>query len=176
LDDGTVVGPEDELTTTFVGEPEGSDRDIPPGTISMCAEVKDPPTYTVKGTPKFIADESHPQSTWLLPRQTVSWNITGSHTFIWDISGGVETEAGAIIAKAKMKFDTKISNSWTWSGSQTVSDTNTTKKAYRAVLGSVGWKLTSVKTWTAPPCKVKHKTIVVVTPRKGDLSIGRQSS
>jgi hypothetical protein len=75
---------------------------------SFCAEVKDPPTYTINAQPYFLADKSHPQSTWLLPRQSVSWTVTGSHTFTFDVSDGVETEAGAIIAKAKVKVDTKI--------------------------------------------------------------------
>jgi hypothetical protein len=176
LDDGTVIGPGDEVDMTFSEESTGSDRDIPPGTVSYCAEVKDPPTYTVKGVAAFLPDTGHPQSTWLLPRQSVSWNVTSNHTFTWHISGGTEAEAGAIIAKAKVKVDAGIANSWTWSGSQTVSDTNSTNSSYRAVLGTVGWKLTSVKTWVAAPCKVMKKTIVVLTPRKGDMSIGRQNS
>lgn len=44
------------------------------------------------------------------------------------------------------------------------------------MLGQVGWKLTAVKTWIAPPCNVKKKTRVVLAPRKGDMSIGRQNS
>lgn len=90
-----------------------------------------------------------------------------------DHCGGVETEAGAIIAKAKVKIDTKISNSWTWFGTQTVTDTNTTAKGYRAVLGQMGWKLTGVKEWAAAPCKPMKKTIITKTPREGDMSIGR---
>lgn len=35
---------------------------------------------------------------------------------------------------------------------------------------------TAVKTWIAPPCNVKKKTLVVLAPRKGDMSIGRQNS
>lgn len=88
----------------------------------------------------------------------------------------MEVEAGAIITKAKVKFDTKISNSWTWNSTQTVTDTNSTSTAYRAVLGQVGWRLTAVKRWVVAPCTGKSKTIVVVAPRKGDMSIGRQNS
>jgi len=83
---------------------------------------------------------------------------------------------GAILAKAKVSVDSSISNSWTWNATQTVTDTNNTSKGYRAGLGQVGWKLTGVKTWIAPPCNVKKKTITVVAPRKGDMSIGRQNS
>jgi hypothetical protein len=183
LDDGTVVTADDEIDYTFDADSSDPDFPAPPPTLPVhgqqpayCAEVKDPPTYTVKGKPHFIADDGHPQSTWLLSRQSVTWTVTGSHTFTWDVSGGVEIEAGAIIAKAKVKIDTKISNSWTWTGTQTVNDTNSTTKAYRAVLGQVGWRLTAVKTWTVAPCKVKKKTVVVDAPRKGDMSIGRQSS
>ena len=182
LDDGTTLGAADAITFTFEGteaefavDPAGGSQDVGDPT-SFCPEVKDPPTYTVKGTPYFLEDKRNPKSTWLLPRQTVSWAVTGAHTFTWDIGTGAEVEAGAILAKAKVKIDTKISNSWTWTGTQTVTDTNTTSKAYRAVLGQVGWKITSVKSWVAPPCKATKKTIVIKAPRKGDLSIGRQNS
>jgi hypothetical protein len=182
LNDGRVIGFDDTVEFTFQADPSdvaGNDSDVsnPGGMHTMrCPETNDPPTYTVTGKPYFLADKSHPQSTWLLPRQTVSWAVTGSHTFTWEIGGGVEAEAGAIIAKAKVRVDTKISNSWTWTGSQTVTDTNTTSKAYRAVLGQVGWRLTGVKTWFVPPCNVKRKTITVNAPKKGDMSIGRQAS
>lgn len=177
LNDGTVVDANDVVQFTFVNEAErpapavrGQARPV------SCSEVNDPPTYTVKGVPYFMADEDHPQSTWLLPRQDVTWTVTGSHTFTWDIGAGVETEAGAIIAKAKVKIDSKISNSWTWTGTQTVRDTNTTSKGYRAVLGQVGWNLQGTKTWFVPPCTAKTKTVPVKTPRQGDMSIGRQNS
>ncbi|WP_254705838.1 hypothetical protein [Streptomyces vilmorinianum] len=179
LDDGRVVGVGDSVSFTFEGDEEPAVQPKPgKGDMAAmaCPEVNDRPTYTVKGSPYFIPDKAKPQSTWLLPRQTVSWTVTGSHTFTWDIGGSVEAEAGAILAKAKVSVDTKISNSWTWTGTQTVTDTNTTSKGYRAVLGQVGWKLTGVKTWIAPPCTVKKKTIVVLAPRKGDMSIGRQNS
>ncbi|MDT9693494.1 hypothetical protein Q5762_35270 [Streptomyces sp. P9(2023)] len=174
LNDGRVVGVDDTVTFTFEGEePKARKGDMG---AAACPEVNSRPTYTVKGSPYFIADKNKPQSTWLLPRQTVSWAVTGSHTFTWDIGASAEAEAGAILAKAKVSVDTKISNSWTWTGTQTVTDTNTTSKGYRAVLGQVGWKLTGVKTWIAPPCNVKKKTIVILAPRKGDMSIGRQNS
>ncbi|MCZ7459314.1 hypothetical protein [Streptomyces sp. WMMC940] len=174
LDDGRVVGVDDTVTFTFEGEePKANKGDMG---AAACPEVNNRPTYTVKGSPRFIADKKKPQSTWLLPRQTVSWAVTGSHTFTWEIGASAEAEAGAILAKAKVSVDTKISNSWTWTGTQTVTDTNTTSKGYRAVLGQVGWKLTAVKTWIAPPCNVKKKTIVILAPRKGDMSIGRQNS
>jgi hypothetical protein len=174
LDDGTVIGPNDSIEFTFEGErPKPQD-----GVQAMaCPEVNNPPTYTVKGTPNFIEDKDEPKSTWLLPRQTVSWAVTGSHTFTWDIGVGTEFEAKIIVAKAKVKIDTKISNSWTWSGTQTVTDNNTTTKSYRAVLGQVGWKLTTTKTWIAPPCTVKTKSVPdIKAPRKGDMSIGRLNS
>ncbi|GAV42278.1 hypothetical protein [Streptomyces acidiscabies] len=172
MNDGTVAGVDDETGFAFAGdEPEPHDFRGP-----VCPEVNQPPEYTVKGKPYFLADKGKPQSTWLLPRQSVSWAVTGSHTFTFDVTGGYEAEAKIIVAKAKVKVDVKIGNSWTWTGSQTVSDTNSTNKGYRAVLGQVGWKLTSVKTWYAPPCTKKTKTIIVKAPRKGDMSIGRQSS
>ncbi|WP_406001053.1 hypothetical protein [Streptomyces sp. NBC_00829] len=178
LDDGRVVGVDDTVTFTFEGEEPTALPKAGKGDMSTmaCPEVNDRPKYTVKGSPYFIADKKKPQSTWLLPRQTVSWTVTGSHTFTWDIGASVEAEAGAILAKAKVSVDTKISNAWTWTGTQTVTDTNSTSKGYRAVLGQVGWKLTGVKTWIAPPCDAKKKTIVVLAPRKGDMSIGRQNS
>lgn len=172
LNDGTVLAPGETFTFTFTGERE-------PGTgihPMACPEVNDPPTYTVTGTTHFIADNDKPQSTWLEPGQDVTWAVSGSHTFTWEIGGGVETEAGAIVTKAKVKIDTKLVNSWTWQSTQTVRDTNNTTKAYRAVLGQVGYKLTGVKTWIASPCTVKSKTITVITPREGDMSIGRQNS
>jgi hypothetical protein len=174
LDDGTVVGADDEQSFAFEGDKPAKDggSSMP----SACPEVNDRPTYKVTGKPYFMPDRGHPQSTWLLPRQTVSWTITGSHTFTWDFGVGYEAEASIIVEKAKVKVDSKISNSWTWTGTQTVTDTNTTSKGYRAVLGQVGWKLTAVKTWVAPPCNLKTKTIVVKTPRKGDISIGRVAS
>ena len=173
LNDGTVVHVNDEVEFTFTGDRSSVKT---PKVAAACPEVNDPPTYKVKGTPYFLPDEKKPQSTWLLPRQTVSWTITGSHTFTWDFAVGYEAEASIIVEKAKVKVDTKISNSWTWTGTQAVTDTNTTNKAYRAVLGQVGWKLTSVKTWIAAPCTVKTKNIVVKAPRRGDISIGRQNS
>ncbi|UQU65789.1 hypothetical protein COUCH_05575 [Couchioplanes caeruleus] len=178
LNDGTVLDSTGSITFSFEGEAEpatAADSDGGFHTMS-CPEVNDKPTYTVKGTPYFLEDKDEPKSTWLLPRQTVSWAVTGSHTFTWEIGAGAEAEAGAILAKAKVKVDTKISNSWTWSGTQTVTDTNSTSKAYRAVLGQVGWKLTTVKEWIAAPCTPKKKTIVIKAPRKGDMSIGRQKS
>ncbi|HEY8981808.1 MAG TPA: hypothetical protein VIU15_19755 [Streptomyces sp.] len=175
MNDGTVVGADDEIDFAFEGdEPEPRPTKSPFG--SVCPEVNQPPEYTVKGKPYFLADKDEPQSTWLQPRQSVSWNVSGSHTFTFDVNGGYEAEGKIIVAKAKVKIDVKIGNSWTWSGSQTVSDTNSTNKAYRAVLGQVGWKLTSVKTWYAPPCVKKTKTLTVKAPRKGDMSIGRQKS
>lgn len=179
LDDGRVVGAGDTITFAFEGDEESEALPKPgkgEATVMACPEVNNKPTYTVKGSPYFMPDKGKPQSTWLLPRQTVSWTVTGSHTFTWDIGASAEAEAGAILAKAKVSVDTKISNSWTWTGTQTVTDTNTTSKGYRAVLGQVGWKLTAVKTWIAPPCNVKKKTLVVLAPRKGDMSIGRQNS
>ncbi|MFD4142945.1 hypothetical protein [Streptomyces sp. NPDC058572] len=177
LNDGRVVGANDTVSFSFEGdgptEPNSGKGDKSP---MACPEVNDKPRYTVKGTPYFMADEDEPQSAWLMPRQTVSWNVTGSHTFQWDIGGSAEFEAKIILAKAKLSIDTKISNAWTWSGSQVVTDTNTTSKGYRAVLGQVGWKLTTVKTWIVPPCTAKKKTIVIKTPHKGDMSIGRQNS
>ncbi|MFF2701923.1 hypothetical protein STAN_3582 [Streptomyces sp. CBMAI 2042] len=174
LNDGRVVGADDTVTFTFEGEkPKAAQGQFSP---MACPEVNDRPTYTVKGSPHFLPDKKKPQSTWLLPRQTVSWAVSGSHTFTWEIGASAEAEAGAILAKAKVSVDTSISNSWTWNSTQTVTDTNTTSKGYRAVLGQVGWKLTGVKTWIAPPCNVKKKTITVVAPRKGDMSIGRQNS
>ncbi|MDC0769912.1 hypothetical protein [Streptomyces sp. HD] len=173
LNDGTVVGANDEIEFTFTGDKPATKT---PQATRACPEVNDPPTYKVKGTPYFLPDKSKPQSTWLLPRQTVSWAITGSHTFTFDVSGGYEAEAKIIVAKAKVSVDVKVGNSWTWTGTQTVTDTNTTSKGYRAVLGQVGWKLTAVKTWIGAPCNVKTKTIVVKAPRKGDMSIGRQNS
>ncbi|MET7380416.1 hypothetical protein ABZT08_16635 [Streptomyces sp. NPDC005526] len=173
LNSGRTVGPDGEIEFSFVGDKSGAKA---PQASSSCPEVNDPPTYKVKGTPYFLPDRRKPQSTWLLPRQTVSWTVTGSHTFTWDIGAGYEAEASIIVEKAKVKVDTKISNSWTWTGTQTVTDTNTTAKGYRAVLGQVGWKLTAVKTWIAAPCNVRTKTIVVKAPRKGDMSIGRQNS
>ncbi|BCY14149.1 hypothetical protein [Actinoplanes sp. L3-i22] len=181
LDNGTVVHAGETVTFSFTGDkPAGSQDDADAGSgvhhPTRCIETNDKPTYTVKGTPYFLEDRNKPQSTYLLPRQTVSWAVTGTHTFTWDVGTGVEIDANAILAKAKVKLDTKISNSWTWTGTQTVTDTNTTSKAYRAVLGQVGWKITSVKSWVAAPCTPKTKTIVIKTPRRGDMSIGRQSS
>ncbi|MYW29238.1 hypothetical protein GT040_08080 [Streptomyces sp. SID2119] len=174
MNDGRVVGADDTVTFTFEGEkPKAAKGQFSP---MACPEVNDRPTYTVKGSPHFLPDKKKPQSTWLLPRQTVSWAVSGSHTFTWEIGASAEAEAGAILAKAKVSVDTSISNSRTWNSTQTVTDTNTTSKGYRAVLGQVGWKLTAVKTWIAPPCNVKKKTITVVAPRKGDMSIGRQTS
>lgn len=170
LNDGTVVDANGGIEFTFTGDKPSAK------TTRACPEVNDPPTYKVKGTPYFLPDKSKPQSTWLLPRQSVSWTITGSHTFTFDVTGGYEAEAKIIVAKAKVKVDVKIGNSWTWTGTQTVTDTNNTSKGYRAVLGQVGWKLTAVKTWIGAPCNVKTKTIVVKAPRKGDMSIGRQNS
>lgn len=172
--DGTVIAPGDSVTFTFKGDAE-SPVGSPDAPNAPARCDNDPPTYSVTGTPYFITDRSHPQSTWLLPRQSVSWTVTGSHTFTWDIGVGVEAEAGAIIAKAKASIDTKISNSWTWTGTQTVSDTNSTSTGYRAVLGQVGWKLTGVKEWVAG-CKSMSKTIIVIAPRQGDMSIGREGS
>jgi hypothetical protein len=173
LNDGTVVHVNDEIEFTFTGDKTATKT---PQVPAACPEVNDPPTYKVKGAPYFLPDNKKPQSTWLLPRQTVSWTVTGSHTFTWDFAVGYEAEASIIVEKAKVKVDTKISNAWTWTGTQTVTDTNTTNKGYRAILGQVGWKLTAVKTWIAPPCNVKTKAIVVKAPRKGDMSIGRQNS
>ncbi|MBT2505546.1 hypothetical protein J7I98_06445 [Streptomyces sp. ISL-98] len=172
------MGVNDTVDFSFEGDGLPAQPNSGKGDMSAmaCPEVNDPPKYKVKGKPHFLADKRRPQSTWLLPRQTVSWTVTGSHTFTWDIGGSVEAEAGAVLAKAKVSVDTKISNAWTWTGTQTVNDTNTTSRGYRAVLGQVGWKLTGVKTWIAPPCNVKKKTIVVLAPRKGDMSIGRQNS
>ncbi|MGN9810541.1 hypothetical protein ACTMSW_14415 [Micromonospora sp. BQ11] len=181
LNDGTVLDAGESVSFTFEGD-EASVEPVAPSdgdggfSAARCPEVNNKPTYTVKGTPYFLEDKDEPKSTWLLPRQSVSWAVTGSHTFTWDIGVGTEVEAGAILGKAKIKVDTKISNSWTWSGTQTVTDTNSTSKAYRAVLGQVGWKLTSVKSWVAAPCTPKKKTIVIKAPRKGDMSIGRQNS
>jgi hypothetical protein len=171
--DGTVVGPDDSITFTFKGEKPSSDRVAVP---QACPEANDPPIYTVKGTPYFLPDKDKPQSSWLLPRQEVNWTVTGSHTFTWDIGAGTEFESNAIIAKAKVKIDTSISNSWTWNSTMTVKDRNDTSKGYRAVLGQQGWKLSTVKTWIAPPCNSKSKNIVTKAPRKGDMSIGRQNS
>ncbi|MFF4502799.1 hypothetical protein [Streptomyces sp. NPDC001401] len=173
LNDGTVLDANGEINFTFTGEKNDTKT---PQVADACPEVSDPPTYKVKGTPYFLPDKSKPQSTWLLPRQSVSWAISGSHTFTFDVTGGYEAEGKIIVAKAKVKIDVKIGNSWTWTGSQTVTDTNNTSKGYRAVLGQVGWKLTSVKTWVVAPCNVKTKTIVVKAPREGDMSIGRQKS
>jgi hypothetical protein len=174
LSDGTVLGAGDTTTFSFKGDAPVSRAG---GRQALaCPEVNDPPSYTVTGSPLFLPDKGKPQSTWLLPRQTVTWSVTGAHTFTWEFSGGVETEAGAILAKAKVKVDTKVSNSWTWSSTQTVSDTNSTSAGYRAVLGQVGWKLTGVKSWYVSPCTLKKKTITVKAPRQGDMSIGRQNS
>ncbi|MGX4692568.1 hypothetical protein [Streptomyces sp. JNUCC 63] len=173
LDNGEIIGVNDKIEFSFVGDKPSVKA---PQAAAACPEVNDPPTYKVTGSPYFLPDRNKPQSTWLLPRQTVSWTVTGSHTFTWDIGVGYEAEASIIVEKAKVKVDTKISNSWTWTGTQTVTDTNTTSKGYRAVLGQVGWKLTAIKTWTAAPCNVKTQTIVVKAPRKGDMSIGRQNS
>ncbi|MET8982179.1 hypothetical protein ABZX85_42015 [Streptomyces sp. NPDC004539] len=172
LNDGTVVGVDDETDLAFAGDaPEPHDFRGP-----VCPEVNQPPTYTVKGKPYFLADKSKPQSTWLLPDQSVTWEVSGSHTFTLDVTLGAEAEGKFVVSKAKAKIDVKIGNSWTWTGSQKVTDSNNTKKGYRAVLGQVGWKLTSVKTWYAPPCTKKTTIIVVNAPRKGDMSIGRQKS
>ncbi|NUR01222.1 MAG: hypothetical protein HOY79_33240 [Streptomyces sp.] len=173
LNDGTALDANGETNFTFTGDTSDTKT---PQVADACPEVSDPPTYKVKGTPYFLPDKSKPQSTWLLPRQSVSWAISGSHTFTFDVTGGYEAEGKIIVAKAKVKVDVKIGNSWTWTGSQTVTDTNNTSKGYRAVLGQVGWKLTAVKTWVVAPCNVKTKTIVVKAPRKGDMSIGRQKS
>jgi hypothetical protein len=170
LNDGTVVDANGGFEFTFTGDKPAAK------TTRACPEINDPPTYKVKGTPYFLPDKSKPQSTWLLPRQSVSWTVTGSHTFTFDVTGGYEAEAKIIVAKAKVKVDVKIGNSWTWTGTQTVTDTNSTSKGYRAVLGQVGWKLTATKTWIGAPCNVKKKTIVVKAPRQGDMSIGRQNS
>jgi hypothetical protein len=170
LNDGTVVDANGGFEFTFTGDKPEAKK------TRSCPEISDPPTYTVKGTPYFLPDKSKPQSTWLLPRQSVSWTVTGSHTFTFDVTGGYEAEAKIIVAKAKVKVDVKIGNSWTWTGTQTVTDTNNTNKGYRAVLGQVGWKLTSTKTWIEAPCNVKKKTIVVKAPRQGDMSIGRKNS
>ncbi|MGQ4399057.1 hypothetical protein ACN6K4_002543 [Streptomyces hayashii] len=173
LNDGTVIDANGEIEFSFTGDkPEVK----APRASAACPEISDPPTYKVKGTPYFMPDKGKPQSTWLLPRQSVNWAITGSHTFTFDVTGGYESEASVIISKAKVSVDVKIGNSWTWTGTQTVTDTNTTSKGYRAVLGQVGWKLTAVKTWIAAPCNVKTKTVVVKAPRRGDMSIGRQNS
>ncbi|WP_202461461.1 hypothetical protein [Streptomyces sp. SID8374] len=68
-------------------------------------EVNDRPKYTVEGSPHFMPDKKKPQTTWLLPRQTVSWAVSGSHIFTWEIGAGAEAEAGAILAKAKVSVD-----------------------------------------------------------------------
>ncbi|WP_234331848.1 hypothetical protein [Streptomyces sp. NRRL S-455] len=172
LNDGRVIGFGDEVTFTFEEEPEKASDGR---SASACPEVNDKPKYTVKGSPYFIASKP-PKSTWLLPGQSVSWALTDSYEFTWDIGASAEAEAGVILARAKTSVDTKISNKWTWSGTQTVTDKNTTTKGYRAVLGQQGWKLTATKTWIAPPCNVKKKTIVIKAPRKGDISIGRKNS
>ncbi|MGW3243195.1 hypothetical protein [Streptomyces sp. NPDC001070] len=174
LDDGSVVGAADERT--FAIESDKPAKEGGGSTPSACPEVNDRPTYKVTGRPYFMPDRGHPQSTWLPARQTVGWTITGSHTSTWDIGVGYEAEASIIVDKAKVEVDTKISNSWTWTGTQTVTDTNTTGKGYRAVLGQAGWNLTAVKPWVAPPCNLRTKTIVISTPRKGDISIGRVAS
>ncbi|MBT2381492.1 hypothetical protein J7E90_30400 [Streptomyces sp. ISL-111] len=79
LNHGRVVGDDDTLTFTFEGEkPKTSKGEF---SAMACPEVNDRPEYTVKGSPHFMPDKRKPQSTWLLPRQTVSWAVSGSHTF-----------------------------------------------------------------------------------------------
>ncbi|MFF0885519.1 hypothetical protein [Streptomyces sp. NPDC003456] len=172
LNDGRVIDVGEEVTFTFEEEREKASGDR---VASACPEVNDKPKYKVKGSPYFIASKP-PKSTWLLPGQSVSWALTESYEFTWDIGVSAEAEAGIVLSKAKTSIDTKISNKWTWSGTQTVTDKNRTTKGYRAVLGQQGWKLTATKTWIAPPCNVKKKTIVIKAPRKGDISIGRKKS
>lgn len=106
----------------------------------------------------------------------MTWTVTGTHTFTAGVVIGAETDMGAIIAKAKLKIDAKIEKSWTSTRTQTVSDTNNTDSGYRAVLGQVGWRLTTTKSWIVTPCKTKTSNIVLDTPRVGDLSIGREAS
>jgi hypothetical protein len=174
LNDGTVIGPDETITFTFQGDKPEDDGNVH---AQSCPEVNDRPTYTVTGKLHFIADKSHPQSSWLEPRQSVDWAVSGSHTFTWDVKAGFEVEAGAILAKAKIKVDVGISNSWTWNATMTVHDVNNTKKGYRAVLGQVGWALNGTKTWFVPPCTLKtQKDIKFNAPQKGDMSIGRQNS
>jgi hypothetical protein len=170
LSDGTLVRSGEEIAFSFQGAPPAPDK-----APQACPEVNDPPTLVVTGTPRFIEDKSKPQSTWLLPRQSVSWAVSGAHTFNAEVVVGGESEVGAIIAKAKVKIDVKIGKTWTWNSTQTVTDTNSTKSGYRAVLGAVGWRLTTKKTWIVPPCAVRTSTIVVDAPRAGDLSIGRSN-
>lgn len=175
LNDGTVIGVNDTVKFSFTGaKVQGPGTDAAPAL--RCAAVNDPPVYTVTSAMHFLPDKDKPQSSWLLPRQAVSWEVSGSHTFTWEIGGSLETDAGAIIAKAKVKVEGSISKSYTWNDKQLVSDSNNTTTAYRAVLGQVGWKLTAVKRWVDAPCTGKSKTIVILAPHKGDMSIGRQSS
>jgi hypothetical protein len=171
--DGTVLSSEETATFSFTGDEPENDGDF---AAMACPEAHDPAKYTVKGGHTFLKDTRRPQSSWLEPGQSVSWAVSGSHTFTWNIGVGTEAEAGVILAKAKAKLDTSITNSWTWNSTQTVTDHNGTRKAYRATLGQVGWKLTAVKKWIAAPCTPKSKTIVIRTPHKGDMSIGRSSS
>jgi hypothetical protein len=172
LNDGTVIGVGQQTEFTFE-----ADRPVDENGFQAmaCPEVNDKPTYTVKGTPDFIPAQPA-KSTWLLPNQEVSWTISDTRKFSWDVGIGHEAEADLILAKAKAKIDSKITVAFEWTGSQTVRDTNKGTKGYRAVLGQVGWKLATVKSWVVPPCTTKKETIVIKAPREGDLSIGRQDS
>jgi hypothetical protein len=167
--DDTIGGP-DEVDFTATGDPA-------PGTVQplSCPEAHNPATYSVKGAKHFIAANDPPQSSWLKPGQSVAWTITHAHTFTASITVGAEADMSFILAKSKLKIDVTISKSWTWSGSQTVTDVNKGKTSYRAVLGNVGWKITTVKSWVAAPCTPKKKTIIVIVAHKGDLSIGHSS-
>lgn len=115
-------------------------------------------------------------STWLSPGQSVSWTTTGTHSFSLTVTAGVEAEAGVVMAKAKTSLNISVAGQWSTSTSHSVSDTNNTKKGYRAVLGNTGYKLTWTKEWYSAPCQYHETAGSLIAPRPGGLSIGRYAS
>ncbi|GAA2529899.1 hypothetical protein [Pilimelia columellifera] len=168
-ENGDVVDGE-ELEFTFVGEPTEAE-DV---TSAMkCPEVDDPPVYSVKSKPHFIKDTSDPMSTWLEPGQSVSWTMESEHTFKLGVEVGAEAEAGVVLAKAKTSLKISAGYEYKSKTGRKVTDKNTGKKGYRAVLGNKGYRITYTKTDIVPPCKVKKTTGRIAAPQVGDLSIGR---
>jgi hypothetical protein len=170
--DGSVEGEEIESPeVTWLGEaPEATTEAF------ACPEVNDRPVYKTKSKVQFIPDREDPMSTWLGPGQSVTWEMDSEHTFTADVTVGAEAEAGVVVAKAKTSLSIKVGYQYKSRKGRKVSDTNDTKKDYRAVLGNKGYKITAKKTWYVPPCEMKSTDIVVLAPREGDLSIGRYKS
>lgn len=173
---GDVVAGDAEVSSVTL-EDEWKPGEKPEISTFACEETKNKPKRVLTKARHFLIDKKEPFSSWLQPGQSASYTVSKQHDIGVEVTVGVAAEAGAFLAKASSSLDITVSASMSVSKGWSVSDTNSTNRAYRVRMGNQGWKIIETREWWVAPCNLKKEVIYSANaPEPGDITLGRFNS